>query len=343
MNYAEIKYSDVANGPGVRTTLFVSGCTHHCKGCFNEIAWDFNYGTPFTEETIQEILDSMKPDYISGLTLLGGEPFEHNNQIGLLPLVKAVKEAYPNKDIWCFSGYLFDKDILENMCEKWPETKELLSYIDVLVDGKFVEELKNLNLKFKGSENQRTILVQESLKENQVVLLFQITFQCTQQQNYSKKSYKKREDYITMQKMNIKKLLPEAVIPTYGSAYAAGADLYACMDAETTIQPGETQFIHTGIAMEIPEGLVGLVYARSGMACKKGLAPANKVGVIDSDYRGEIMVALHNHANEPVTISNGERIAQFVLTPYITADFNEVDELNDTVRGEGGFGSTGSH
>ncbi|MDD3240294.1 MAG: anaerobic ribonucleoside-triphosphate reductase activating protein [Lachnospira sp.] len=172
MNYAEIKYSDVANGPGVRTTLFVSGCTHHCKGCFNEIAWDFNYGTPFTEETIQEILDSMKPDYISGLTLLGGEPFEHNNQIGLLPLVKAVKEAYPNKDIWCFSGYLFDKDILENMCEKWPETKELLSYIDVLVDGKFVEELKNLNLKFKGSENQRTILVQESLKENQVVLLF---------------------------------------------------------------------------------------------------------------------------------------------------------------------------
>lgn len=146
-----------------------------------------------------------------------------------------------------------------------------------------------------------------------------------------------------MQKMNIKKLLPEAVIPTYGSAYAAGADLYACMDAETTIQPGETQFIHTGIAMEIPEGLVGLVYARSGMACKKGLAPANKVGVIDSDYRGEIMVALHNHANEPVTIGNGERIAQFVLTPYITADFNEVDELNDTVRGEGGFGSTGSH
>lgn len=145
------------------------------------------------------------------------------------------------------------------------------------------------------------------------------------------------------QSMNIKKLLPNATIPTYGSEYAAGADLYACLDFDITIAPGATQFIHTGIAMEIPEGLVGLVYARSGMACKKGLAPANKVGVIDSDYRGEIMVALHNHSDMPVTIGNGERIAQFVLTPYITASFNEVDELNDTVRGEGGFGSTGTH
>lgn len=145
------------------------------------------------------------------------------------------------------------------------------------------------------------------------------------------------------QSMNIKKLLPEATIPTYGSAFAAGADLYACMNEDVTITPGATEFIHTGIAMEIPDGLVGLVYARSGMACKKGLAPANKVGVIDSDYRGEIMVALHNHSNNPVTISSGERIAQFVLTPYITADFREVAELNDTVRGEGGFGSTGTH
>lgn len=145
------------------------------------------------------------------------------------------------------------------------------------------------------------------------------------------------------QSMNIKKLLPEAIIPTYGSAFAAGADLYACMNEDVTITPGATEFIHTGIAMEIPDGLVGLVYARSGMACKKGLAPANKVGVIDSDYRGEIMVALHNHSNNPVTISSGERIAQFVLTPYITADFREVAELNDTVRGEGGFGSTGTH
>lgn len=145
------------------------------------------------------------------------------------------------------------------------------------------------------------------------------------------------------QSMNIKKLLPDAIIPTYGSAFAAGADLYACMNGDITITPGATEFIHTGIAMEIPDGLVGLIYARSGMACKKGLAPANKVGVIDSDYRGEIMVALHNHSNTPVTISSGERIAQFVLTPYITADFCEVTELNDTVRGEGGFGSTGTH
>lgn len=145
------------------------------------------------------------------------------------------------------------------------------------------------------------------------------------------------------QSMNIKKLLPEAIIPTYGSAFAAGADLYACMNEDITITPGATEFIHTGIAMEIPDGLVGLIYARSGMACKKGLAPANKVGVIDSDYRGEIMVALHNHSNTPVTISSGERIAQFVLTPYITADFCEVTELNDTVRGEGSFGSTGTH
>lgn len=172
MNYAEIKYNDIANGPGVRTTLFVSGCTHHCKGCFNEIAWDFNYGKPFTEETINSIVESLKPDYVSGLTLLGGEPFEHTNQIGLLPLLREVKKVYPAKNIWCFSGYLFDNDILDNMCQKWPETKEMLSYIDVLVDGKFVEELKNLNLKFKGSENQRTILVQESLAQNKVVLLY---------------------------------------------------------------------------------------------------------------------------------------------------------------------------
>lgn len=172
MNYAEIKYKDVANGPGVRTTLFVSGCTHHCKGCFNEIAWDFNYGKPFTDDTINDILKSLQPDFISGLTLLGGEPFEYTNQKGLLPLLREVKKRYPNKDIWCFTGYLFDKDIVDDMCKKWPETAEMLSYIDVLVDGKFVEELKNLMLRFKGSENQRTILVKESLKKNEVVLLY---------------------------------------------------------------------------------------------------------------------------------------------------------------------------
>ena len=137
MNYAEIKYNDIANGPGVRTSIFVSGCTHHCKGCFNEIAWDFNYGTPFTDATISDIINSMKPDYIAGLTLLGGEPFEPANQRGLIPLLKAVKE--------------------------------MLSYIDVCVDGRFVEELKDMMLKFKGSSNQRTILVQQSLKEGTVI------------------------------------------------------------------------------------------------------------------------------------------------------------------------------
>ena len=170
MNYAEIKYCDVANGPGVRTSLFVTGCSHHCPGCFNEIAWDFNYGKPFTQDTIDSIIESLKPDYIQGLTLLGGEPFEYSNQKGLLPLVRQVRKVLPQKDIWCFTGFLFDKDIIENMCKKWKETNELLSYIDVLVDGRFVEELKNLNLKFKGSENQRTILVNESLKSGNVIL-----------------------------------------------------------------------------------------------------------------------------------------------------------------------------
>ena len=117
MNYAEIKYCDVANGPGVRTSLFVSGCSHHCPGCFNEIAWDFNYGKPFTQDTIDSIIESLKPDYIQGLTLLGGEPFEYSNQKGLLPLVRQVREVLPQKDIWCFTGFLFDKDIIENMCK----------------------------------------------------------------------------------------------------------------------------------------------------------------------------------------------------------------------------------
>lgn len=141
--------------------------------------------------------------------------------------------------------------------------------------------------------------------------------------------------------VNIKKLNEKAIIPTYGTSFSAGADLYACLEESINIEPGETFFVKTGIAMEIPEGYAGLVYARSGLACKKGLAPANKVGVIDSDYRGEIIVALHNHSNESVTVENGERIAQLVITPYITAIFNEVDVLEDTERGQGGFGSTG--
>ena len=141
--------------------------------------------------------------------------------------------------------------------------------------------------------------------------------------------------------IRVKKLDERAKLPTYGSEYAAGADLYALIDGEITIGAGETAFIHTGIAVELPLGTVGLIYARSGMACKKGLAPANKVGVVDADYRGEIMVALHNHSSEPKIVADGERIAQFMIAPYYTATFTESDELSDTVRGAGGFGSTG--
>ena len=141
--------------------------------------------------------------------------------------------------------------------------------------------------------------------------------------------------------VNIKKLNEKAVVPTYGSEFSAGADLYACEGGEITIAPGETRLVHTGISMAIPQGFVGLIYARSGLACKRGLAPANKVGVIDSDYRGEIMVALHNHSSEAQTICDGERIAQMVFTSYMSASFSEVEELDSTVRGEGGFGSTG--
>ena len=142
--------------------------------------------------------------------------------------------------------------------------------------------------------------------------------------------------------MNIKKLNEKATVPTYGSAFAAGADLYACEENAVTVEAGETKLIHTGIAMAIPEGYVGLVYARSGLASKRGLAPANKVGVIDSDYRGEVMVALHNHGSVPQTVESGERIAQIVFTPYVAAEFNVTDELDDTERGAGGFGSTGT-
>ena len=142
-------------------------------------------------------------------------------------------------------------------------------------------------------------------------------------------------------KINIKKLNENAIVPTYGSPFSAGADLYACEEGDLVIAAGETKLVHTGIALEIPEGLVGLIYARSGLASKRGLAPANKVGVIDSDYRGEIMVALHNHGLSDQTVAVGERIAQIVFTPYVSADFDLVDELSDTVRGEGGFGSTG--
>lgn len=141
--------------------------------------------------------------------------------------------------------------------------------------------------------------------------------------------------------VGIKKLRENAVVPVYGSQFAAGADLCACIDESVVIGAGETRFIPTGIALELPAGYAGLVYARSGIACKRGLAPANKVGVIDCDYRGEVMVALHNHSCEAQTVAVGERVAQLVITPYITAEFIEKDELSDTVRGSGGFGSTG--
>ena len=170
MFYSEIKKCDIANGPGVRVTIFVSGCTHHCKGCFNEVTWDFQYGKEFTQDTIEEILQALAPNYITGLTLLGGEPLEYTNQKGLLPLLRAVKERYPQKDIWCYSGYLFDEQILKDFCNRWEETRELLGYLDVLVDGRFIEEQKNISLQFKGSENQRIILVQESLKSGQIIL-----------------------------------------------------------------------------------------------------------------------------------------------------------------------------
>ena len=170
MSYADIKRYDVANGPGVRVSVFVSGCTHRCPGCFNEEAWDFNFGKPFTQETIDYIIDLLKPDFYKGITFLGGEPLEHVNQQGLLPLARKIREVYPEKSIWCFTGYDFEKDVLGRMINEWPETKELLSYIDVLVDGEFIEAQKDLSLVFKGSANQRHILVQESMKSGSLVL-----------------------------------------------------------------------------------------------------------------------------------------------------------------------------
>ena len=143
------------------------------------------------------------------------------------------------------------------------------------------------------------------------------------------------------QSIRVKRLKPNAILPTYGSERAAGADLYACLDAQVTIAPGQTVFIPTGLAMEIPVGCAGLIYARSGIACKRDLAPANKVGVIDSDYRGEFIVALHNHGQQPQTVTPGERIAQLVITPVLTPMYEEADELSDTRRAAGGFGSTG--
>ena len=169
MYYADIKNYDVANGKGVRVSLFVSGCPHHCPGCFNEEAWDYHYGHPFTEKEIDKIIEMLKPSYINGLSLLGGETMKKKNQKGLLPLLRKVKEIYPDKNIWCYTGYLLDKEILELMVPKYEFTSEVLSYIDVMVDGRFVEKLHNKGLVFRGSSNQRVIDVPATLEKNRVV------------------------------------------------------------------------------------------------------------------------------------------------------------------------------
>ena len=171
MKYSEIKYFDIANGPGIRTSLFVSGCTHHCKGCFNEMAWDFNAGLEYTTEVEGEIISSLSPSFIAGLTLLGGEPMEVRNQEGIVGLVKKIKNEMPDKTIWLFSGYTFEELLdKDNKRCHGEHTMDILENVDVLVDGKFVLELKNQGLKFRGSSNQRIIDMKRSLDENKVVL-----------------------------------------------------------------------------------------------------------------------------------------------------------------------------
>ncbi len=170
MNYATIKRCDIANGPGIRLSLFVSGCRLHCKNCFNKEAWDFEYGEKFTQDTIDYIIKELSPSFVNGLTILGGEPFATENQPEIVNMLRQVKKALPNKSIWAFSGYLFDKDILPgNLCD--PEiTKEYLSYLDVLVDGPFIEEKKDLSLRFRGSQNQRIIDVKKTLETGEIIL-----------------------------------------------------------------------------------------------------------------------------------------------------------------------------
>ena len=169
MNYGAMKFCDIANGIGIRTVLFVSGCTHRCKGCFQPETWDFAYGQPYTEDTERQILDSLAPSYIHGLTLLGGEPMEPCNQRALLPLLRRVKAEYPTKTVWCYSGYTYEEltGVSRARCET---TDEVLSLIDVLVDGEFVQELKNISLRFRGSENQRIIDLPKTREQGSVVL-----------------------------------------------------------------------------------------------------------------------------------------------------------------------------
>ena len=170
MNYATIKSRDIANGPGVRVSLFVSGCTHRCPGCFNEEAWDFSYGQPFDQNVIDRILEELSPSFVKGLTLLGGEPFDPKNQAPILDLLRQIKAKYPEKSIWCFTGYLFDRDLLPGKLGDPAITREYLEHLDVLVDGPFIQARKNLTLRFRGSDNQRLIDVPASLKSGTVVL-----------------------------------------------------------------------------------------------------------------------------------------------------------------------------
>lgn len=171
MNYGEIKNCDIANGEGIRVTLFVSGCTNHCENCFQPQTWDFDYGTPFDKAAADKIIEMLRPDYINGLTLLGGEPFEPRNQRELVPFLHRVRETYPNKTIWAFSGFTLDNELLKDgsypRCEV---TDEMLSLIDVLVDGRYVERLHDISLRFRGSSNQRLIDMNETRKEGKIVL-----------------------------------------------------------------------------------------------------------------------------------------------------------------------------
>ncbi len=171
MNYGVIKKTDISNGFGVRVALFVSGCTHHCKGCFNEETWDFSYGQLFTEKTEDEILKALEPNYIRGFSLLGGEPFEKQNQKVLMPFLRRIKNTYPNKDIWCYTGYIYETDLLTESRAKGEFTQEMLECIDVLVDGEFMEDQKDISLQFKGSGNQRIIDVKKSIIEGITCLL----------------------------------------------------------------------------------------------------------------------------------------------------------------------------
>ncbi len=170
MHYGEIKKCDIANGEGVRVSLFVSGCTHHCPGCFNQETWDFSYGKEYTEETEKEILNALDHEYINGLSLLGGEPFEPQNQEVLVSLLRKVRERFPQKDVWCYTGYLFDRELQNESRARCEYTDEMVSMIDILVDGRFVESLKDITLVFRGSSNQRVIDVKKSLEEGKIVL-----------------------------------------------------------------------------------------------------------------------------------------------------------------------------